>query len=76
MILAVSSDVFAALNLYEQWAAAAYCSANNDSPNTPVSCVAGNCPLVQADQTNTLTEFQKYDIPAWSFTLINIVRDD
>lgn len=54
----VSADVLGQLNLWEQYAAAAYCVTNNDSPGTKVTCAAGNCPLVEAASTTTLIEFQ------------------
>ncbi|KAF7508723.1 hypothetical protein GJ744_008970 [Endocarpon pusillum] len=54
----VSADVLGRLNLWEQYAAAAYCVANNNSPGTKVTCAAGNCPLVEAATTTTLIEFQ------------------
>ncbi|KAF2197958.1 alpha/beta-hydrolase [Delitschia confertaspora ATCC 74209] len=54
----INSDLLANFNLFEQYAAAAYCSGNNDSPNSKVTCPYGNCPLVQAASTITLTEFQ------------------
>lgn len=55
---AISSELLAALNLFEQYAAAAYCPSNNDSPNTKVTCSSGNCPLVESSNTNTVVEFQ------------------
>ncbi|KAI9670145.1 MAG: hypothetical protein M1817_004482 [Caeruleum heppii] len=55
---AVPSDVFDNLVLYSQWSAAAYCPGNNDSPNTEVTCPIGNCPLVEAFNTSTTTEFE------------------
>ena len=55
----VTAASLALLNLYEQYAAAAYCVQNNDSPGNKVSCKAGNCPLVEAANTETITEFQK-----------------
>ncbi|OCK83464.1 putative extracellular lipase [Lepidopterella palustris CBS 459.81] len=55
----ISSDLFSTLNLMEQYAAASYCSTNYDTTvNTKVECPAGNCPLVQADTTDTLSEFE------------------
>lgn len=43
----------------EQYAAAAYCSTNyNGIPNTKVTCSSGNCPMVEADTTDTMTEFE------------------
>lgn len=56
---AVSQEVFDDLNFYEQYAAAGYCEANNNSTGSKVTCESGNCPLVEADDTETLLEFQK-----------------
>lgn len=43
----------------EQYAAAAYCSINyNGTPNTKVACSSGNCPMVEADTTDTIIEFE------------------
>ncbi|KAF2192627.1 alpha/beta-hydrolase, partial [Zopfia rhizophila CBS 207.26] len=44
--------------LIEQYATAAYCSANTDSPGNKVTCAPNNCPLVQSANTSTVTEFQ------------------
>jgi Lipase 3 N-terminal region len=55
----VSAGVLSQLNLWEQYAAAAYCVSNNNSPGNKVSCAAGNCPLVEAATTTTTIEFQK-----------------
>ena len=57
--LAISQSLYDQLSFFEQYAAAAYCSNNNDSPNTKVTCSPGNCPEVEAADTDTLTEFQK-----------------
>ncbi|KAF2814910.1 alpha/beta-hydrolase [Mytilinidion resinicola] len=55
----VGTDVFSTFQLMEQYAAASYCSPNYDeTPNTEVTCPAGNCPLVQAASTDTLVEFE------------------
>ncbi|KAE9978070.1 hypothetical protein EG328_001690 [Venturia inaequalis] len=54
----ISSSLLSTFNLYEQFAAAAYCPANNDSPATKLVCTSDACPLVQADNTNTIIEFQ------------------
>lgn len=56
---AISSSLLSTFNLYEQFAAAAYCPANNDSPATKLVCTSDACPLVQAATTNTIIEFQK-----------------
>jgi hypothetical protein len=58
--LAISSDLLATLNFFEQYAAAPYCPNNANSPGDKVTCAVGNCPLVEADGTLTLSEFQKY----------------
>ena len=55
----VDQSVFDNLILYSQYAAAAYCRANNDSPDTKLTCAAGNCPLVEAADTITRSEFQR-----------------
>jgi len=73
-LLAVSADVLARLNLYEQYAAAAYCPGNNNSPNTKVTCSTGNCPLVQAANTNTVSEFQKY-VSSSALLKISVLRN-
>lgn len=44
----------------EQYSAAAYCTENNNSPGTKLSCHVGNCPRVEAANTITPLEFQKY----------------
>ncbi|KAL5118906.1 hypothetical protein ACEQ8H_003229 [Pleosporales sp. CAS-2024a] len=55
---AVSTTVYDKLLFYSQYSAAAYCLANNDSPNTKVTCAQGNCPLVEAANTTTVSEFE------------------
>lgn len=55
----VSSEVFNKLSLFEQYSAAAYCSSNNNSTSTKITCDAKNCDNVEAADTNTLTEFEK-----------------
>ena len=60
LYLAISSSLLAEFNLFGQYAAAAYCSENNNSPRTKVVCPYGNCPLVEAASTNSTHEFQKY----------------
>lgn len=55
---AISASLLARFNLAEQYAAAAYCGTNNDSPGTEVSCSSGNCPLVDTASTNTTVEFE------------------
>lgn len=54
----VSPNVLDQLQFFSQYSAAAYCFVNNNSPNTKVICPQGNCPRVEAANTNTLTEFE------------------
>ncbi|KAE8134727.1 Alpha/Beta hydrolase protein [Aspergillus pseudotamarii] len=54
----VSPQFLQQLTLYAQYAAAAYCSANTNSPDTKLTCSVGNCPLVEGANTKTLTEFE------------------
>ncbi|KAH7396832.1 Alpha/Beta hydrolase protein [Phaeosphaeria sp. MPI-PUGE-AT-0046c] len=55
---AVSQDVFSQLQFFSQYSAAAYCLSNNNSPGNKVTCAQGNCNLVEAATTSTLTEFE------------------
>ncbi|KAA8626994.1 lipase precursor [Pyrenophora tritici-repentis] len=54
----VSAGVLDQLAFFSQYSAAAYCLGNNNSPNTKIACPQGNCPLVEAAKTSTLTEFE------------------
>ncbi|KAI9814195.1 MAG: hypothetical protein M1827_003361 [Pycnora praestabilis] len=56
---AISTALLAEFNLFEQYAAAAYCPNNNNSPGTKLTCpTSNNCPLVEAATTVTTDEFQ------------------
>ncbi|KAF2878178.1 Alpha/Beta hydrolase protein [Massariosphaeria phaeospora] len=46
------------LAIMSQYAAAAYCAGNNNSPGTVLTCPQGNCPYVEVADTETLTEFE------------------
>lgn len=54
----ISSSLLNKFVLYEQYAAASYCPANNDSPVTKIVCTDDACPLVQAAGANSVIEFQ------------------
>ncbi|KAI9754304.1 MAG: hypothetical protein M4579_004768 [Chaenotheca gracillima] len=54
----VSDQQLAQFELFSQYAGASYCTGNNDSPNTKVTCPSGNCPLVEAADATTTTEFE------------------
>ena len=59
---AIDAATFANLQLFEQFAAAAYCPSNNNVTNggLKLTCpAANNCPLVEADDVTTVYEFQK-----------------
>ncbi|KAF2468679.1 alpha/beta-hydrolase [Lindgomyces ingoldianus] len=49
--------MFDRFNLMEQYAAASYCELNVNTTGSKVTCSAGNCPLVEAADTNTEVEF-------------------
>ncbi|KAF2273726.1 alpha/beta-hydrolase [Westerdykella ornata] len=53
----IDTNLLSRINLMEQYAAAAYCPNNYNSPGNSVSCSSGNCPLVQSANTSTLVEF-------------------
>ncbi|KAI9845660.1 MAG: hypothetical protein M1837_004634 [Sclerophora amabilis] len=55
---AISEDLLSKFELFSQYAGASYCTSNNDSPNTKVACHSGNCPLVEAANATTTTEFE------------------
>ncbi|KAI9788784.1 MAG: hypothetical protein M1816_006565 [Peltula sp. TS41687] len=54
----ITSDLLSTFKLFSQYAGASYCPGNNDSPNTKITCAAGNCPLVEASDTKTASEFE------------------
>ncbi|OKL57345.1 hypothetical protein UA08_07645 [Talaromyces atroroseus] len=47
------------LDLFAQYSAAAYCSANLDSTGSALACSVGNCPLVEAADTTILYDFDE-----------------
>ena len=58
----MSTDVLNQLTRFSQWAAASYCTNNNDSTGDALSCEEDNCPLVESADTISLYEFDKYEI--------------
>ncbi|KAL8718477.1 MAG: hypothetical protein Q9225_004391 [Loekoesia sp. 1 TL-2023] len=56
----ISAGDYDNLNLFEQFAAAAYCPGNNNDQagNSKITCAAGNCPLVQNDDVVSVYEFE------------------
>lgn len=55
----LDATLFAKLKYYVQYAAAAYCSNNDDSSGTPITCSTGNCPDVQAANAVSVLEFDR-----------------
>ncbi|KFY05845.1 hypothetical protein V491_08993, partial [Pseudogymnoascus sp. VKM F-3775] len=53
----LDAALFAKLKYYVQYSAAAYCSNNDDSSGTPITCSTGNCPDVQAANAVSVLEF-------------------
>ncbi|KAH8704964.1 putative extracellular lipase [Talaromyces proteolyticus] len=55
----ISSSLLDELDLFAQYSAASYCSANLDSTGSALACSAGNCPLVEAADTTILYDFDE-----------------
>ncbi|MCJ1469971.1 hypothetical protein MMC07_008616 [Pseudocyphellaria aurata] len=57
---AIDPGLFTNLNFFSQFAAAAYCSNNNNVPagGPKLTCTAGICPLVEANEVTTVYEFE------------------
>ncbi|KAF2398209.1 alpha/beta-hydrolase [Trichodelitschia bisporula] len=49
---AISATLFAQGQLYNQYSAASYCPSNDGTVGHDLSCVTGNCPLVQTANTS------------------------
>src|SRR5690242_14544050 len=47
-----------------QYASAAYCSNNSNSPGDKVRCGSGNCPVVEHANSTTVLEYSKYVSPS------------
>ncbi|KAL8969198.1 MAG: hypothetical protein Q9197_004475 [Variospora fuerteventurae] len=56
--IGIDRDLLNTFTLASQYAAAAYCPGNNDSPNTVLACPTGNCRLVESAKATTLSEFE------------------
>lgn len=54
----ISNELFDTFQLMAQYSAAAYCSGNNNSTNTSITCPGGNCPLVEEAGARSVVEFQ------------------
>jgi hypothetical protein len=58
----IEADQLNAFKLMEQYAAAAYCSSNYDSPGDQIQCASKNCPQVEAADAATVIEYSRYDL--------------
>ncbi|KAL9122820.1 MAG: hypothetical protein Q9187_000630 [Circinaria calcarea] len=56
--IGISEDLLQRFRLMAEYAAAAYCPGNNDSPGNQITCPAGNCPHVEAANATTMEEFR------------------
>ncbi|MCJ1257695.1 hypothetical protein MMC24_005521 [Lignoscripta atroalba] len=56
--IGISDELLHRFELIADYATAAYCPGNNDSPGTQLTCPVHNCPLVEAANATTITEFQ------------------
>ena len=54
----ISNQLLENMRFASQYAAAAYCPDNNDSPSTRLTCPTNNCPLVEEAGATTLSEFE------------------
>lgn len=55
----ITTSLLDDMNLFAQYSAAAYCSANLDGVGSALECSVGNCPLVEAASTKILYDFNE-----------------
>ncbi|KAF2271182.1 alpha/beta-hydrolase [Lojkania enalia] len=63
--------MLSAFNLMEQYASAAYCGNNFNSPGDKITCSSGSCPLVESATTNSLAEFSKGNTDVTGFVALD-----
>ncbi|KAF1934258.1 alpha/beta-hydrolase [Didymella exigua CBS 183.55] len=56
---AIDTMLLQTFRLMSQYASAAYCTNNFNSPGTQIQCGSGNCPLVEAADSATVLEYSK-----------------
>ncbi|KAF3040295.1 hypothetical protein E8E12_006502 [Didymella heteroderae] len=56
---AIDASLLQTFRLMSQYASAAYCSSNFNSPGTQIQCGSGNCPLVESADSATVLEYSK-----------------
>ncbi|KFY09320.1 hypothetical protein V492_05522 [Pseudogymnoascus sp. VKM F-4246] len=73
----VDEAFFAKLKYYVQYAAAAYCSNNDDSSGTPITCATGNCADVEAANAVSVLEFDSSVITDMKgFLSVSTIREE
>jgi hypothetical protein len=55
----IQPELLRQLKLMEQYASAAYCPMNVNSPGDRITCGSGNCPLVQKAGAESVDEFSR-----------------
>jgi hypothetical protein len=55
----IQADQLSTFKLMQQYAAAAYCESNYNSPGDHLQCAAGNCPQVEAADSATVLEYSR-----------------
>jgi hypothetical protein len=55
----IQADELNTFKLMQQYAAAAYCASNYNSPGDQIQCAAGNCPQVEAADSATVIEYSR-----------------
>jgi hypothetical protein len=55
----IQADQLNTFKLMQQYAAAAYCASNYNSPGDQLQCAAGNCPQVEAADSASVAEYSR-----------------
>ncbi|KAF2132326.1 alpha/beta-hydrolase [Dothidotthia symphoricarpi CBS 119687] len=57
----IDASLLNTFNLMEQYASAAYCASNFDSPGDQIECGSENCPYVQIADSTTVIEYNRQE---------------
>jgi hypothetical protein len=55
----IQADQLNTFKLMGQYASAAYCESNFNSPGDQIQCVSGSCPLVETADSSTVIEYSR-----------------
>jgi hypothetical protein len=55
----IQAEQLSTFKLMQQYAAAAYCASNYNSPGDQITCAAENCPQVEAADSATVIEYSR-----------------